>query len=45
MALSQISGTTGIQDATVTSIKLADFAAAVDWVCADVGKFSNAQYV
>ena len=30
MALSQISGTTGIQDATVTSIKLADFAAAVD---------------
>ncbi len=30
MALSQISGTTGIEDATITSIKLADFAAAVD---------------
>ena len=30
MALSQISGTTGIANATITSIKLADFAAAVD---------------
>jgi len=30
MALSQISGTTGITDATVTSAKLADFSAAVD---------------
>ena len=30
MALSTISGTTGITDATITSAKLADFAAAVD---------------
>ena len=30
MALSTISGTTGITDATVTSAKLADFTAAVD---------------
>ena len=30
MALSTISGTTGITDATITSVKLADFAAAVD---------------
>ena len=29
MALSTISGTTGITDATITSAKLADFAAAV----------------
>ena len=30
MALSKISGTTGIADATITSAKLADFTAAVD---------------
>ena len=30
MALSTISGTTGITDATITSAKLADFSAAVD---------------
>ena len=30
MALSTISGTTGITDATITSAKLADFTAAVD---------------
>ena len=30
MALSQISGTTGIADTTITSAKLADFSAAVD---------------
>ena len=30
MALSKISGTTGIADATITSVKLADFAQAVD---------------
>jgi len=30
MALSTISGTTGITDASITSVKLADFAAAVD---------------
>ena len=30
MALSKISGTTGITDGTITSAKLADFTAAVD---------------
>ena len=30
MALSQIKGSTGIADATITSAKLADFTAAVD---------------
>ena len=30
MALSKISGTTGITDGTITSAKLADFSAAVD---------------
>ena len=30
MALSQISGTTGIADTSITSAKLADFSAAVD---------------